>query len=84
MNRLPWRRWNRFLRTDPAAEALLLLLFEDTDIERRRAVVDQRVGLISTGDFLRELEAAGLIQSTDRVLDQAAAGTQRRTATRRQ
>jgi len=41
----------RFLRTDPAAEALLLLLFEDTDIERRRAVVDQRVGLISTGDF---------------------------------
>ena len=62
---------DRFLRTDPAAEALLL--FEDTDIERRRAVVDQRVGLISTGDFLRELEAAGLIQSTDRVLDQAAA-----------
>lgn len=61
---------DRFLRTDPAAEALLL--FEDTDIERRRAIVDQRVGLISTGDFLRELEAAGLIQSTDQILDQAA------------
>jgi hypothetical protein len=61
----------RFVRSDPVAEALLL--FEDSDIERRRAVVDQRIGLISTGDFLRELEAAGLIQSTDYVLDQAAA-----------
>jgi hypothetical protein len=61
----------RFLRSDPAAEALLL--FEDSDIEKRRAVVDQRVGLISTGDFLRELEAAGFIQSTDYILDQAAA-----------
>ena len=61
----------RFLRSDSAAEALLL--FEDTDVERRRAIVDQRVSLISTGDFLRELEAAGLIQSTDHILDQAAA-----------
>jgi hypothetical protein len=61
---------DRFLRTDTAAEALLL--FEDTDIERRRAIVDQRVSLISTGDFLRELEAAGLIQSTDLILDLAA------------
>jgi hypothetical protein len=61
----------RFLRSDPAAEALLL--FEDTDIERRHAIVDQRVSLISTGDFLRELEAAGLVQSTDQILDQAAA-----------
>ena len=55
----------------PEAEALLL--FEDTDIERRRAIVDERVSLISTGDFLRELEAAGLIQSTDFILDRAAA-----------
>ena len=61
----------RFLRTDLAAEALLL--FEDTDIERRRAIVDERVGVISTGDFLRELESAGMIQSTDYILDQAAA-----------
>lgn len=61
----------RFLRSDPIAQALLL--FEDTDIEKRHAVVDQRVGLISTGDFLRELEAAGLIQSTDHILDLAAA-----------
>ena len=61
----------RFLRSDPAAEALLL--FEDTDVEKRRAIVDERVSLISTGDFLRELEGAGLIQSTDHVLDRAAA-----------
>lgn len=61
----------RFLRLNPTAEALLL--FEDSDIAKRRAVVEERVSLISTGDFLRELEAAGLIQSTDYVLDQAAA-----------
>ena len=61
----------RFLRSDPAAEALLL--FEDSDVEKRRAVVDERVSLITTGDFLRELEAAGLLQSADHVLDQAAA-----------
>ena len=61
----------RFLRGNPNAEALLL--FEDSDIEKRRAIVDQRVSLISTGDFLRELETAGLIQSTDFILDQAAA-----------
>ncbi len=61
----------RFMRTSPTAEALLL--FEDSDIAKRRAVVEERVSLISTGDFLRELEAAGLIQSTDYVLDQAAA-----------
>lgn len=61
----------RFLRGDPAAEALLL--FEDSDIEKRRAIVDERASLISTGDFLRELETAGMIQSTDYILDRAAA-----------
>jgi hypothetical protein len=61
---------DRFLAASATAEAILL--FEDTDISRRRAVVDERVGLISTGDFLRELEAAGLIQSADYVLTQAA------------
>jgi hypothetical protein len=38
---------------------------------RRRVIVDERVDLISTGDFLRELEAAHLIQATDRILDVA-------------
>jgi len=41
-----------FLAKNPDAQALLL--FEDTDISKRRAVVDERVSLISTGDFLRE------------------------------
>ncbi|MEI8145853.1 MAG: hypothetical protein WCH83_10365 [Alphaproteobacteria bacterium] len=61
----------RFLRSNPTAEALLL--FEDSDVQKRRAVVDERVSLISTGEFLRELEAAGLIQSTDHILDRATA-----------
>jgi hypothetical protein len=61
----------RFLRGNPTAEALLL--FEDSDVQKRRAIVDERVSLISTGDFLRELEQAHLIQSADHILDQAAA-----------
>ena len=61
----------RLLETDSSAEALLL--FEDSDVGRRRAVLDDRATLISTGDFLRELEGAGLLQSADHVLDQAAA-----------
>jgi hypothetical protein len=61
----------RYLRSNVSAEALLL--FEDSDVEKRRAIVDQRASLISTGDFLRELEAAGLLQSADHILDQAAA-----------
>jgi hypothetical protein len=47
----------RFLRLHPTAEALLL--FEDSDVAKRRAIVDERASLISTGDFLRELEGAG-------------------------
>ena len=62
---------DRFLKEDAQAEALLL--FEDSDVMRRRAIVDERVGLISTGDFLRALESAHLIQSSDHVLDKAAA-----------
>jgi hypothetical protein len=48
-------------------------LFEDTSIEKRSIIVEERVGVFTTGDFLRELEAAGLIQSTGYILDQAAA-----------
>jgi hypothetical protein len=60
----------RFLRTDPHAEALLL--FEDSDVGKRRAIVEERVSLMSTGDFLRTLETVGLIQSADHILDEAA------------
>lgn len=62
---------DRFLRSHPSAEALLL--FEDSDVEKRRAILSARASLVSTGDFLRELEAAGLIQSADFILDQATA-----------
>lgn len=62
---------DRFLASDESARALLL--FEETDILRRRAVVDARVTLVSTGDFLRSLEAERLIQSSDEILDRAMA-----------
>ena len=57
---------------DPDLEAILL--FEDNDIKRRQFVLGlpERVMALSTGDLLYELEAAGLIQSSDRVLDVAA------------
>ena len=60
----------RFLAGNPTAEALLL--FEDSDIAKRQAIIDERVSLVTTGDFLRELETAGLIQSADYILDRAA------------
>lgn len=61
----------RFLRKEQLGA--VILLFEDSDVAKRRAVVDERVSLISTGDYLRELQAAGLIQSADHILDQATA-----------
>ena len=60
----------RFLRRNPHTQAILL--FEDSDVQKRRAIVDERVTLVSTGDFLRKLEHEGLIQSADYILDQAA------------
>jgi hypothetical protein len=38
---------DRYLRANPDADAILL--FEDTDIERQRVIVDERVTVISTG-----------------------------------
>ena len=60
------------IETDPDLEALLL--YEDNDIKARRFVgaLPERVLALSTGDLLRELEAAGRIQSADHVLDVAA------------
>lgn len=56
------------------AELEAVLLFEDKDVESRAFVraLPPRVSAVSTGDFLRELEAAGLIQSADHILDLAA------------
>lgn len=62
----------RFVRASPDATALLLL--EGTDVERRRSVIDDRFSLIGTGNFHRELERAGLIQSADHILDLASEG----------
>ncbi len=56
------------------ADLEAVLVFEDSDIRKRRFVrgLPDRVMALSTGDLLRELEAAGRIQSADRVLDVAA------------
>lgn len=62
---------DRFVRRRPGAGAILL--FEDSDLVKRRAVLEESVALLTTGDYLRELERAGLIQSADHVLDEAAA-----------
>jgi hypothetical protein len=60
-----------------AADADLhaVLLFEDSDIRGREfvRVLPERVTALSTGDLLHELEAAGRIQSSDQILDEAAA-----------
>jgi hypothetical protein len=64
---------NAEIDKDPALEAMLL--FEDNDIKTRRFVLGlpERVTALSTGDLLHELEGAGLIQSSDHILDLAAA-----------
>ena len=60
---------------DENAELEAVLLFEDNDVKTRRFVrgLPERVTALSTGDLLHELEAAGRIQSSDRILDLAAA-----------
>lgn len=56
------------------ADLQAVLLFEDSDIRSREfvRVLPERVTALSTGDLLHELEAAGRIQSSDWILDQAA------------
>jgi hypothetical protein len=63
---------NAAVAENPDLEAVLV--FEDTDIRKRHFVrgLPERVMALSTGDLLRELEAAGLIQSADHILDIAA------------
>jgi len=61
------------IAADPDIQALLL--FEDNDIRGREFVrlLPERVTALSTGDFLHELEIAGRIQSSEHILDDAAA-----------
>ena len=55
---------NAAIAEEPDLEAILL--FEDSDIRRRRFVrgLPERAAALSTGDLLYELEAAGRIQSS--------------------
>ncbi len=64
---------NAAIAEDADIEAILF--FEDNDVMKRRFVrgLPERVMALSTGDLLRELEAAGRIQSADHILDIAAA-----------
>ena len=59
--------------SDPDLHAILL--FVDSDIRSREfvRVLPKRAAAFSTGDLLRELEFAGRIQSSGRILDEAAA-----------
>ncbi len=63
---------NSAIELDPDLDAVLL--YEDADIKKRHFVrgLPDGVMALSTGDLLRELEAAGRIQSTDHILDLAA------------
>jgi hypothetical protein len=63
---------NYEINANPELHAMLL--FEDNDILGREFVraLPERATVLSTGDFLRELEAAGRIQSSDHILDEAA------------
>lgn len=64
---------NAAIAEDPNLEAVLF--FEDSDVRKRRFVraLPEHVTALSTGDLLHELEAAGRIQSSDEILDRAAA-----------
>lgn len=61
------------IANDP--DLVAFLLYEDSDINRRRFVdlLPERVLPIATGVYLHELEVAGKIQSADHVLDEAKA-----------
>ncbi len=60
----------RLLTVDASAAAVLL--FEDAHVAGKRASLDRRIELMTTGDFLRELETAGFIISAEAVLNTAA------------
>ena len=59
---------------DLLLRAKIAVNIPDSDVVRRRAMLDVKISLVSTGDYLRALEGAKLIQSSDHVLDKAALG----------
>ncbi len=74
---------NAAVADEPELQAVLI--FEDNDLQKRSFVrlLPERVIALSTGDLLRELEQAGRIQSSDRILD-LAAGKERNIAAQRE
>lgn len=65
-------RESRALLAAPGSRALLLA--DDRDLERLVATDPARIVLLSTWDFLRQLEAARRIQSADATLEAARRG----------
>lgn len=49
----------------------VVLLYEDADLDQLRASINARVALLTTGSFLASLQRRGLIQSADKILDDA-------------
>lgn len=62
---------DREVERDPDHRAILL--YEDSDVTLLKIVNADRVDTLTTADFLAELERARLIQSADRILDDAIA-----------
>lgn len=60
---------------DPTARSILL--YEDSDVTLLKIVNARVVDTLTTADFLFELESARLIQSADRILDDAIAAGRR-------
>lgn len=59
---------DRFLASSP--DSRVVLVYEDAGVRKRER--DARVDIMSTGQLLRAMEASGLIQSSDQILDRAA------------
>lgn len=59
-----------FLEEYPNKKAILL--FEDSDVKKRRNVPDERIFLLNTIDFLKLLESANIITNSHLILQRAA------------
>ena len=63
--------------SDKDANARSILVYEDSDVTLLKIVNAKRVDTLTTADFLAELEHAHLIQSADKILDDAVAAGRR-------
>jgi hypothetical protein len=60
---------DREAERDPSSRSILI--YEDSDVTLLKIINAARVDTLTTADFLTELEHAHLIQSADRILDDA-------------